>query len=397
MTLGALAQVAAPQRLATARSLGYGPTTAWLKAVLPAVYPLIRLPLFAVLAYSLSVVDMALILGPATPPSLAVLVFRWFNDPDLSLRFMAAAGASLQLVIVVVAIALWELASRLVGICGRRWAIAGGRGGTGRGPRLAGQGLVLAAVGLGLSSILVMALWSLAQRWRYPDALPSAWTLQTWTRHLDGIAWTGTTTLVAGLAAAGLALALVVACLENERRRGITLAARTFWLLYLPLLVPQVGFLFGTQVMAVRAGLDGGWLALVWSHLLFVLPYVYLALAQPYRALDERYERSALCLGASRGRVFRRVTLPMLLRPIAFAFAVGFAVSVAQYLPTLFAGAGRFATLTTEAVALAGGSDRRILGVYAFLQAALPLAAFALAVLVPAWVYRNRQAMGGWR
>jgi putative thiamine transport system permease protein len=56
---------------------------------------------------------------------------------------------------------------------------------------------------------------------------------------------------------------------------------------------------------------------------------------------------------------------------------VGFAVSVAQYLPTLFAGAGRFATLTTEAVALAGGADRRVLGVYAFLQALLPLMAFA--------------------
>src|SRR3546814_19999772 len=72
MTLAALGQVRADERLAVARSLGYGPVTAWLKAVLPAVYRQIRLPVYAVLAYGLSVVDMALILAPLTPPPLAV-------------------------------------------------------------------------------------------------------------------------------------------------------------------------------------------------------------------------------------------------------------------------------------------------------------------------------------
>ena len=40
-------------------------------------------------------------------------------------------------------------------------------------------------------------------------------------------------------------------------------------------------------------------------------------------------------------------------------------MSVGQYLPTLFAGNGRVATLTTEAVTLAAGADRRVIGVYA--------------------------------
>jgi len=128
---------------------------------------------------------------------------------------------------------------------------------------------------------------------------------------------------------------------------------------------------------------------------LFVLPYVFLTLADPYRALDERYARAALCLGASPNRVFWRVKLPMLLRPVLFALAVGFAVSVAQYLPTLFAGGGRFATLTTEAVALSGGADRRVMGVYAFLQALLPLVGFTAALALPAWLFRGRRALGG--
>jgi putative thiamine transport system permease protein len=91
--------------------------------------------------------------------------------------------------------------------------------------------------------------------------------------------------------------------------------------------------------------------------------------------------------------VFLAVKLPVMLRPIAIAAAVGFAVSVGQYLPTLFAGAGRIATLTTEAVTLAGGSDRRVVGAYALVQALLPLLAYAAALAIPALAWRNRRGL----
>ena len=125
----------------------------------------------------------------------------------------------------------------------------------------------------------------------------------------------------------------------------------------------------------------------VWTHLLFVLPYVFLSLADPWRAFDPRYEQTALALGASHARSFWRIKLPMLRGPVAVAAAVGFSVSVAQYLPTLLAGAGRYATVTTEAVTLASGGNRRIIGVFAAVQTALPLLGFALAL----WLARRRE------
>ena len=395
MTLAALDQSNADQRLAAARSLGYGPAAAWMKTVFPAIYTQIRLPVYAVLAFSLSVVDMAMILAPNNPPPLAVLVLRWFNDPELGLRFMAAAGASLQLAIVVAAILLWRCGELLAIAGGRRWLFRGERGGPAKTlRRLSGTAMAL-LYGLSGMSVLAMALWSLAGRWRYPDALPSAWGLKTWVQQSHGLLWSGTTTLWLGLASSLIALFLVLGCLENESRRGIRSLERALWLLYSPLLVPQVAFLFGAQVLAVSAGIDGTWVALIWSHLLFVLPFVFLALADPYRSLDERYARSALCLGASPNRVWLEVKLPMLLRPILVALAVGFSVSVAQYLPTIFAGSGRFMTLTTEAVSLSTGADRRVIGVYALLQAVLPLIAFAGALLAPAWLFRNRRGLRG--
>src|SRR3546814_12753796 len=96
------------------------------------------------------------------------------------------------------------------------------------------------------------------------------------------------TTLTTGVVAAGIALVLALGCLENEQRRGVTLTNRALWLLYAPLLVPQVAFLFGAQVLAIQAGIAATWLAMVWSHLLFVLPYVFLTLGYPFRALEAR-------------------------------------------------------------------------------------------------------------
>ena len=145
--------------------------------------------------------------------------------------------------------------------------------------------------------------------------------------------------------------------------------------------------------MLVRLGLDGRWLAVAWSHLVFVLPYVFLSLADPWRALDPRYARSASSLGASPGAVLWRVRMPMLLRSVLLAFAIGCGVSVGLYLPTLFAGAGRIATLTTDAVTLSSGADRRVMGVYAFLQAAIPLLAYGVAWALPAVLFMRRKGM----
>ena len=140
MTFGALGQIGADAQFRMARSLGYGPVQAWLKVILPQVYPQIRLPVYAVLAYALSVVDMAIVLGPTTPPTLATLVLRWFYDPDLATRFQAAAGATLQLGLVVLAIALWRGLEAVVAEVARPWLVRGGRGGRRRRAAPCGMG-----------------------------------------------------------------------------------------------------------------------------------------------------------------------------------------------------------------------------------------------------------------
>jgi putative thiamine transport system permease protein len=322
MIVGATAQTRAGPMMQAARSMGYGRAGSYAKVVLPQVYRQIRLPVYAVLAFSLSVVDVALVLGPGNPPTLAVLATRWFTDYDLSLYPAAAAAATLQLLLVVAGVALWRAGEVAAGAAGRAWIGRGARRGPVEPLAAVGAGLGILAGLAGLLSILGMGVWSLSAAWRFPDALPARWSLEGWTRA-DGVWPTALVTLGLGLAASLIAAALALACLENEARRGRRPGGSALWLLYLPLLVPQIAFLFGAQVALVRLGLDGSWIAVAWAHLLFTLPYVFLSLADPYRALDARYPRIAAALGASPARTFLQVKLPMLLRPLLIATAVG--------------------------------------------------------------------------
>jgi putative thiamine transport system permease protein len=76
-------------------------------------------------------------------------------------------------------------------------------------------------------------------------------------------------------------------------------AQRLNALLYLPLIAPALPVVAGQYAVLLRLHLDGTTLALVWSHLLWVLPYMVLTLIGPYRALDARLLTSARALGCS--------------------------------------------------------------------------------------------------
>lgn len=393
MSLAALPQTDPVGSRRVAQALGYGRVTGFLKTVLPPLYARIRLPVYVVLAYSMTVVDAAIILGPNTPPTLAVQIVRWMGDPDIALRLQAAAAALLQLALVLAALGLWRLGEVAAARLGARWIAAGARGRPDPAWRAAGFGFGLLSALAVLGGLAGLALWSVAGYWSFPDAWPQGLTLRSWARHgpaaLDAFA---VTALIA-LAAALVALVLVIGCLEAEHRHGLRPGARALWLIYLPLLVPQIAFLPGLQTLLLTLGADIGRAPVMAAHLVFVLPYVFLALADPFRAWDARQGRVAAALGASPDRILWQVRLPMLLAPLLTALAVGFAVSVGQYLPTLLIGGGRVRTLTTEAVALASGGDRRAIGVWALMQTAAALLPFALALALPAVLWRNRRGL----
>jgi putative thiamine transport system permease protein len=391
MCLAAMPQADPHKSLAAAAALGYKPATAWLKVVLPRIYPQLRLPIYAVLAYSVSVVDAALILGPTTPPPLAVAVVKWMNDPDLDKRFIAAAGAVQIAVLTAMLVGLWVAGEIAIKKLGTQWLDRGDRE---QGTRpiavlaYASGVLVLTFVLLSGAAIL---LWAFAESWPYPQILPSHFTSTLWLENSSVFVRPLWNSLIVGVVSASLALIVTVSLLERDVRSGREEGRWLPKLLYLPLIVPQIAFLPGLHIALISLKLDSNIFAVIAAHIVFVLPYVYLSLSRPWMHFDDRFRQAAIAMGASPGRALFKVRLPMLLTPLLVALAVGFAVSVGQYLPTILLGSGRVPTVTTEAVALASGGDRRLVAALALLQSLLPLIGFIIATSVPLVVFRNRR------
>ena len=394
MALAALPQLQADKRVNIARSLGYRRGIAWLLTVTPALYPLIRLPVYAVIAFASATVDVALIIGPNLPYTLSVQVLQWFNDPDLSFRFVAAAGALLQLGVTLVALMLWRVFEAVFAYIGRCYALSGHRGRADALLRSTGLLGVALAVLLSFGGVLALLLNSFAGFWRFPENLPRAWNLRAWENATADLLLPLANTLMIAGAATLIAIVLVIAVLESERRFQKRLSP-SLVLLYLPLIVPQIAFLFGIIVATEFLQWTPSMGMVIFAHLLFVLPYSFLALSEAYRRLDPRWAQLAATLGASPWRAFWKVRLPLLLAPCLAAMAIGFAVSISQYLASQLIGAGRVSTITTEAVALASGGNRSIIAVWALLQALLPMLGFMLALFIPRLVWRNRQGMRG--
>ncbi len=393
VTLAALPQVPIERTRKVTALIGYGRIAGFVYASWPQIYRQIRLAVLAVIAFSASVVDVALILGPTLPGTLAVRLAGWMNDPEISMRFLASAGAVLQLGVAAAAILTWLGLERAAGHAVQALAGSGlafRRDRWLRGVSIAAMTLAALVIFAGLAAL---AVWSIAGLWQFPDAMPDTLTLKSWMRALPRIAGPLATTFIVATTATFIAMVLAVLCLIRERDTGRRDTRYTLPLVYLPLVVPQVAFLFGLQLLFVLTGTVASMPALVLAHIVFVIPYVFLSLSDPWRAYDRRYEAVAAGLGKSRLATLLQVRLPMLTRAMLTAAAVGFAVSVGLYLPTLLVGAGRLPTVTTEAVALASGGNRRVIGVYAFLQMALPFLGFAVATLVPALLFRRFRAM----
>jgi putative thiamine transport system permease protein len=360
------------RELTVAASMGYGPVRAWHRLLWPQLLPRLGWPLAAVLAYGYTVVDMAVVLGPTTPPTLGVLAWQWLLDASPERQAQGAAAVGVLCALWLLSMLAVVLSWRLFRAWRCRRVTQGERGPSGI-PSLAGPGLL--GVGIGLYAAVMLAVFgvSFVGAWPFPDLMPERWTVQAWAQVLREPVILGHT-LGLALVSSSMATLLVMAWMEATPPHW---DLRTAPGLYAPMVLPSLLLTLGLYRGALELGLDGVWWTVAWAHGIFVLPYVWVALAPAYRAYDGRYRQVAVSLRGSEWRHWWAIKLPLLRAPLAAAWAVGVAVSVAQFLPTQFLGAGRVPTVTTEALTLAAGGQRHTMAAFAALQMLVPVLAFA--------------------
>jgi len=373
-------QIPQQQWLRLSKSFAIKPNKAWWLVVAPALLKPLRMPLLAVIVYSLSVVDIAILVGPNTPSPLAVEVVRWQRS-FIGMDQQFAVFGSIVLMLMVVGVC-WlyskyeayfqARAKRLLWQQRTPWSALLTKLGALWQPLL---------VVVSMGALVSLFTWSFSMTWHYPDLWPQSWGLSRWQQELSYLARPLGHSLALALLSASIALAVAVFALEYQRQR------HQHWpdaLVLLPLFVPQVSLVLGwAQLQSWLGGADSkiaSVLAVLLAHCIFALPYAYLVLAAHYRNFNFSYRSMARSLGYSPWQAWWRTQFQMQKGPLLFAWAMAFSVSIAQYVPTLLLGNGRVQTLTTEAVALTTGSDRTAIAIYALSQALLPMLMFFMAL-----------------
>jgi putative thiamine transport system permease protein len=369
-----------------AQTLGYSANLAFWRVLWPQLSGRLLWPLLAVLAYSLTVVDAALIAGPGSPATLSVRAWQLLQDSDEAANATgAAAGWLLTALVALVAAALW-LRIQLAAF-GRRLFAGHATGQRGRDalPTLWNAGRIawLGVMLVYASVLLALAVGSVAGVWPFPAFWPQSLSWEAW-QSVQSSSKSIWMTLLLGACSSGLALLWAVAWLELAPQNWDAALRR---LLYLPLLLPGVLWVVGIHRLALAGGLTGVWAGVLLAHLLAVLPYSLIALSPAYQGFDVRYTHVSAALGKTRWAYLLHVKWPLLRQSLWSTAAVGFAVSVAQFLPTLYIGEGSIVTVTTEAVTLSSGGQRSLVAAFAWLQWLLPALAFALA----AWLGKPRR------
>lgn len=230
---------------------------------------------------------------------------------------------------------------------------------------------------------VLLALWAFAGEWRFPDLLPSEYSLRG-VRHLaDGrvLEATANSFLIGG----ATAVASVVVGLPA----GMALGTRSFRLkgaviffILLPILVPPLASTMGLHLTFIRLGLADTALGVFLVHLVPSVPYTTLILTSVFTERTGDLEEAARTLGATSWRALVHITLPQVAPGVAVAALFAFLVSWSQYILTLLIGGGNVLTLPMLLFSAASGNDPVITSALA-LAFALP----AVLVLVVALRY----------
>ena len=348
------------------------------------------------LAFSTSVVDVAAILGPTTPAPLAVRLTEWMNDPDLSMRFLASAGALLQLARHRRGAADLDRPRACLALAARQFRGAGRRFRHDRvaRPSCAGARCCLSALPV-FGGLAMLACGRSPGCGNFPTRCrPRS------PRDLDERR--ATHRRAARRPRCSLPrcrrrspLFSTLLCLLRENETGRT-AGRGALALDLSAADRAAGRLPVRPAAAVHSSAARWPPAVAGSRAsglraALCVPVAFRPLARLSTAATRRSPPASARAGwttlcrvrtadaAARhpdggGGRLRRIDRPI----SADAARSGRAGST---------------TITTEAVALASGGNRRVIGVYAFLQMVLPALGFLVATAVPALIFRNRRAM----
>jgi putative spermidine/putrescine transport system permease protein len=196
--------------------------------------------------------------------------------------------------------------------------------------------LIMMPLAFTSSLLLIYPIPSLSFRWFIELFTAPAWQRAIVNSLIIGGGTTVLSTVLGVLASLGL------------RRRLPVIGGLIRTLFMLPMVVPVVVLGIGMQILLARIGLANTYLAVIIAHTVVAVPFVIVSVSGSLAGIDRKVELAAASLGASPGRVFRRVTLPLAMPGILTGAVLAFATSLDEVVLTLFVAGPNQRTLARQ-------------------------------------------------
>ena len=230
-----------------------------------------------------------------------------------------------------------------------------------------------------------LVLWAFAGEWRFPDLLPTAWSLRGMGHLFEpggGVLGAALNSLVIGAATAAASVAVGMPAGMAIGGYEWRFKGAVIFFVLLPIMVPPLASTMGVHVTFIRLGLADTLAGVFLVHLVPTVPYTALILAGVFAERTGELEEAARTLGANPWQAFWRITLPGVLPGVAVAGLFAFLISWGQYVLTLLIGGGNVVTLPMLLFSAASGNDPVITSALALAFALPAVLALVLALRV---------------
>ncbi len=378
------------QMYLTSLTMGYSHIRTWIYVIYPYIRTKLMLPLLIVAAYIAGNVDVSAILGMNLPPVFSVVMFDWLLDANTTFHGYAGFGF---LVLLLSFLFLWfSLALLQYGIKLLRNHLTCYYFYTKKTKYdmvitwIARISLIAVFI-ISLFSLLSNFVWSFTGRWKFPHSLPTKYTLRIWQDNWELIFESMLTTIAIGGIATMLSLLTILILLESIATLPPQIKKIITILFLVLLLMPQIMVSYGISALFLRARITNYFCTTLYVHCLYSMAYMHFILHPAFEQYPSNYSHASLLLGKSRIKTFLQIKMGLMAKPLIIASVIGFSVSIAQYIPTLFLGSGRITTLPIETISVFYGSDRRLMGAYGLLLTIIPWCA----LIISLWLVHKKR------
>ena len=123
-------------------------------------------------------------------------------------------------------------------------------------------------------------------------------------------------------------------------------------------------FAMGAQILFLKIKIFNPFITVFLAHVLYALPYAVSFLQEGMSRKMKLYEEQARVMGAVGGKLFWKISLPLLYPYIFPAFMMSYILSMSQYILTLILGGGKVKSLSLIMVPYIQSGERNLASAY---------------------------------